>query len=457
MKKPILKLMLMLCLINVYGQNVKIKKDVLSIDKKDICKFKETERNHYTVQDLDSHTVFNIEFESETVATLDGDAMFSYLKFKKPDSDAVYYCDYDLTDIKISFSGDKTLARHLISKNQFLNENGINYVKTEDFFSKPQPRNIEIEEKTKLYKIAYQEVEDFNLKIVGNKIYKVGEKDTLVGSFKFEAIPNFNDTRIKFFDAKGFFTATYELGNIIFFDSNKIKFKLISRDNTENVKRVVERMIIAGYTLGDMQSKKAQIRLENHREEVKAEKKTSSNIYNEKATVYNEDGSTVNGEITLEFYELESQKSGMSSIQNYGGVASLKAANETGKYSTKNYKAKEGLRFCIDATNECYRGVKTNGLTAPKFNLEIDVSGSLKLYESKFANYYIIKKEDTEKGLIVDPYALFKGDNSKKMFEDIFEYLSDCPSLKNSLDISNIDLKNVDDLKKIVTTYNNCK
>jgi hypothetical protein len=258
------------------------------------------------------------------------------------------------------------------------------------------------------------------------------------------------------FDATGFLTATYELGTIIFFDGNSIKFKAHSNNNLDNAQRVIERMIIAGYTLGDMQAIKATIRINNNREAVKSEKKTSANIYKEKATVYDSEGNTIEGELTLEFKELASQTSNVSSLKNYGGVATLKTIKDNGKYKYTDYKAKDGVRLCLMATDDCYQGISTKGMTAPKFNLEVETSGKLKLYKSEAFNYYVIKKETAEKGLIISASAMFKDDNSEKMFQNIFAYLDDCPGLKETLDTSEINLKEEDDLIKILSAYNNC-
>jgi len=172
----------------------------------------------------------------------------------------------------MSFSGKKTLVRHLIKKNQFLNKDGINYTKIEDFFSEPRPRSSKMGEKIAQYKDAYQAVEDFNLKIEGYKIIKKGEKDILVGSYKI-VLPKENTgfTKIKVFDAKGFLTGTHIGSSIRLFDGNKIKFIAISNNNVKNAKKVIKRMIIAGYTLGDMQTKKANIRIKNHKNKVKSE------------------------------------------------------------------------------------------------------------------------------------------------------------------------------------------
>jgi len=312
--KTIIKIALLLFVVNLYSQKVKIKKEIVLIEKKEVCKLIEKEKNHYKLQSLEGKEVLDFEFESNTIETLEGDKQFDFLKFKN--NEQVYYSDYDLSGIKMSFSGKKTLVRYLIKKSQFLNKDGINYTKIEDFFSKPRPRNREMEDKIAQYKDAYQVVEDFNLKFEGNKILKKGEKDILVGSYKI-ILPKENTgfTKIKVFDAKGFLTGTHIGTSINLFDGNKIKFITISNDEVKNAKKIIKRMIIAGYTLGDMQAKKTKIRIQNHKNKIKSEMKESVNIYNQKAIVYDKNGEKIQGEITLEFKELDSQKkSGMSNL-----------------------------------------------------------------------------------------------------------------------------------------------
>lgn len=455
--KTTIKMLMLFCFVGVYSQNVKVKKDKVFIEKQEVCKLVTINRNHYEIQDLSGKPIFNFQVEIEIVTTLDGEEQFEFLKFKKPNDDEVYYSDYDLSDLKISFSTERTLIRHLIKKNEFLSNSSINYDKINSFFSQPQPRSKEMEQKQELFQEAYKYVEAFNLRFNGNEILKVvEEKDTLVGAYKIRHDKS-GFTAIHIYDAKAFLTATHKAGTISLFDGNRIKFKIFSRDENENAHKIVERMIIAGYTLGDMQAVKADIIIKKHKEDVKAEKQTSVNIYEQEATVYDAEGNTIKGELTLEFYELESQKSGISSLNNYGGVATLKTIEENGKYKYTDYKAKDGIKICLETSGKCFQGIRTIGITPPKFNEEVDVTGKLKLYKSKSFNYYVIKKEDTEKGLIVSASTLFKSNNSEKMLQDMFEYLSDCPSLKDKLVASEIDLKSEAEIKQIVTTYNTCK
>jgi hypothetical protein len=51
---------------------------------------------------------------------------------------------------------------------------------------------------------------------------------------------------------------------------------------------------------------------------------------------------------------------------------------------------------------------------------------------------------------------MFQKENSIKQFEEVYEYLSDCPAIKDSINPSTIDLKKVADLEKIITAYNSC-
>lgn len=457
--KTTIKLITLLLVVNVYSQKIKIKKEIVLIDKKEVCKLVEKERGHYNLQSLDGKEVLDFEFESKTIETLEGDKQFDFLKFKNKTDNQIYYCDYDISGLKSSFSGEKTLVRHLIKKNQFLSKDKINYTKIKEFFSQPRPRNSDMEEEISKYKAAYKAVTDFKLKFDGRKILKKGdEKDIFVGSYKVETSKKTGFTTIKVFDAKGFLTGTYVVGtsSITLFDRNNIKYRVTSRDNVENAQKIIKRMIIAGYTLGDMKNKKANIRIANHKNEVRSEMKNSVNIYKKKAIVY-ADGEKITGKVTLEFKELNSQKSGISNLKNYGGVATLETIKENGKKKFKDYKAKDGVKICFNVSKKCYQGITTKGMMAPKFNLEIDVTGKLKLYKSKSFNYYVFKKDNAEKGLIITASVMFKEDNSKKMFEKIFEYLDDCPNLKDNLNTSEINLKSEDDLIKIVKAYNSCK
>ncbi len=463
--KKVFKIIALLGIVNLYSQDVKVKKNIVLIEKNEVCKLIKLEKNHYEIQDLNENKIFSFQIEEESITALRGLETFKYLKFSKPNDSQIYYSDYATKDLKFSFNYETTIIRHLISENEFISESGINYNKLKDFFSQPRPRSKTLEQKVAEYKEAYKVITDINLKFDNNQIIKGGAQDTFIGTYKFESVPNpnginsislSNNKLIKIFDATGFLTATYAGNTIRLFDRNEIKFYAVSNDNIENAQKVVERMIIGGYTLGDMQTKIANINRKKRQEILRDEMRNSDNIYNKKAIVYDAQGNTTEGVITLEFYELENKKSGMSSLNNYGGVATLKTLKENGNYTYTTYKAKDGVKICLEETGECYKGISTKGMKAPKFNLEIEVSGNLKLYKSITNEYYIIKKDTSENGLILVASTVLKKDNSENMFEDLFEYLNDCTGLKETLNTSEIDAKNEDDLMKIVTIYNSC-
>ncbi len=452
-------LSVLLCVMATYGQNVKVKKNKVLLDKKEICQFEEVKRNVYNISDLEGKQAIHIEHIVETRMTLEGEKMFRFLEFTKPGSDEIYYSDYILKGLKFSLSGRKTILRHLIKKNEFLNEKGINREKLDEFFSKSQPRSPEMEEKVAAYKKAYKAVEDYNLRIVKKRVFQKKEsEDVAMGSYAIKYLKNPERIEIWIYDATGFLTATYKMGRIVLFDGESIKFRTLSRIQNDIARMVIKRMIIAGYTLGDMQAKKLDLRIKNKQNAILVDKKSSNNIYNEPATVTDEEGNTIKGEITIEFEELNASKSGMSSLKNYGGVATLKTVKENGKFKYRDYKAKNGVRICIDATNKCFLGMKANDAFSSKFNEEIQITDNLSLYKSHFFNNtYYFKKKDKKKALKIKSASLFIKNYSVKMFEKINAYLSDCSIFPESINQAEIDLEKLDDLKKIISVYNNCK
>ncbi len=251
--KAIVKIMMMFCVINIIAQKVKIKKGILSIDKVEVCQFQKVKTNTYDINDLEGKPVLKLVLKADTAETLQGDERLSQIKFSNTKDSDFYYSAYDLKGLKFSLSTEKTLARHLIKKNQFLSKDGINYKNIEEFFSVPRSENKEIVNKFNEYEKAYQSVEDFDLKIDGKNIIK-GE--VIVGYYKIEYQNNPEKIIIRVFDAKNFLTATYDLGYIVFFDNKKVKFILLGNNQNDNAVRVIERMIIAGYTLGDTLAKK---------------------------------------------------------------------------------------------------------------------------------------------------------------------------------------------------------
>lgn len=457
MKKKLLIATLFLISISTIAQDVKVKKDILSLNKNEVCKLIKIELNHYDLKDLNDKDILSFKVESENIISLKGDETFKFFKFSKPNNNDVYFCDYDNTGLKFSLSNEKNIVRHLVKKNEFISDTGINYDKINDFFAEPRPRNSSVDEKIAQFKEAYKVVKDFDLKFDKNNIIKGGAEDIIIGHYKTNYNSSTKQTIVKVYDATNFLTGTYQKGKISLFNKNSIDYTLKSTNSDEIAKRVIERMIMSGYTLGDMQTKQFNINRENHKNEVLAEMKTSDNIYKKEATVYTAEGEKIEGILTLEFYELESEKSGMSSLQNYGGVASLKTKKENGKDKYTTYKAKDGVKICLKESGDCYAGIATKGVTGPKFNLIVNDTENLKLYKSITSKYHILKKDSEEKGIIVEGSTIFKKDNSEKMFEKLFEYLNDCPTLKDNLNTSEINLDEAEGLKKIITAYKNCK
>jgi len=456
--KPIFSLILLFFIVIANAQKVKVKNNILSIDKTEVAQLSQDDDKVYTVSTLEGKEVFKFAYEVQDIHTIDGDKTFQFLRFYKPNDTTPYYADYDISGLKFSLSNQKTHVRHLVAKNGFLSNSGINSDKVNAFFSDPKPINPELQNQKKVYEEAYKVVEAFNLKIDGNKIYKVEDEPIFIGSYKVDINKDSKFRTIKVFDAKGFLTGTHQVSTILLFDGNKIKYTLTSRDNERNAERLIERMIIGGYVLGDMKAIKADILREQKVEAINEEKKTSANIYGKEAILYTQEGEEIDGVVTLEFEELESEKSGMASLKNYGGVVTLKTVKENGKFKYKDYKAKDNARFCLKDTEECYTGFPTLGFGGAKFYIDIKTEGELKLYESVlYSNSYIIKKDDAEKGLIISTSSLFKSDNSEKMFEKLYEYLSDCPTLKESLSGKSLDLDKEEDLKTILAVYNSCK
>lgn len=456
------KILLLLVFISsfLYSQKIKIKNNILFIEKNEVCRFEKEDNTHYKLSNLEGDLVFNLAFLSEQIETMEGTKTFKYLVFSRPKSKDKYYSDYDISGLKISFNGQKTIVRHLLEKNHFLNENSINYDKINTFFSQLQPKSTLAAEKAKEFEQAYATISDFNLAFDNNKIIrKAKPEDIYIGKYKIsmktqgkQQIPV-----LKVYDAKNFLTVTYEQENILFFDGNSAKYSLgVERLTPEQAKKIITRMVIYGYTLGDMQETKHQAMQNKKAKQVAIEKQYYNNIYNERATIYDNMGTKMaEGIATLEFEEMKSKQSGMTSIQNYGGVVTLQTTDSKGKKKYKDYKAKEGLRVCIESTGRCYQGIKTGGLSAPKFNEEVKVLENVGLYKSQY-NYYIIKKINQQKGLIVRTKELFKGDVSDKILNNILQYLNDCPKLKEKINFSEVDLDKEEDLIHIVTTYSNC-
>ncbi len=470
---PLKALLSILCITfacRVVAQKIKIKRDVVRIDKQEVCKIKKVPHQFFEICTLEGKPLFQVQREVQTaVATHEGYQSLLHIRFKKPTSDTLYYAKHNFEGLPFTLNSKKMFIRFLSKKMQFINEKGINYDKINEFFSKSRPKNDRIDNAEQAYKEAYDSIiPKMGMWIEGNRIYRIKEKkyrknpkDTAryMGHFRI-----YNDEKSGFYsysvyDAKRMLTALHQHHYFQFFDGLQLNFALDPyKQPIEHIRKIIDRIMIAGYTLEDMRSTKSRIIRKIRKRKAEKAKETSDNIYNQEAIVYTLQGEKINeGLLTLEFNELLPKKSRFN-IHSIGSEAMLVTTRPDSTQQTTFYKArKDAVRIYLKATDSYYRGVRTNGLTATKFNKELMVGGALELYKSMAFGYFILKKRDEDKGLIVSKGALFKEDNTTAVVEQIAAYLEDCPNIKEKLTALALDYAKESEVKKVVELYHQCQ
>jgi len=479
--KKITCILLLLLSATVMAQKIKIKKGKLLIDKKEVCLFEKKENRSYLVSNLDGSKEFMVTVASEKGETLEGEKQVSQVKYWRPDTEEFYYSDYDTTGLKFTFSASKFLASFLFHKKEFITKEGIDKELIQNFFSSPKPKNDVLVRLENEYQKEISKIIGFGLVVEKDRFYKVRTDEELarlnvkgnkekyrrkyLGKFlvqydKFDQI-----TLLNIFDATSFSVAQYNTIHLNLFDGKSIKYirNDLSKINFEtSARKILERLIIEGYTFGDT---RGDIRNQKLKEEalVKKQKKEAAlkkelnetvNIYNQQAIVYTSEG-VVEGKGNLEFSELKSIKhKGMLNLSSYGGDVVLESADPKNPYKKRFYKAKDGVRVYFKNLDEYYVGVDLMK-GKMKFNKEIEIGGPLELYFSPKYNYYILKRKDQEKGIslpVLDPLTKFN--MVKKSLNRIDEYFSDKSDFLKSNTLGGSDLLSELVLKEFVRKYN---
>ncbi|AUC81830.1 hypothetical protein [Lacinutrix sp. Bg11-31] len=483
MKKIIFTLLLVLPLLT-FGQKIKLKKGLLTIDGNAVAKVNDDTRNFYKFKTLDGEKVFDVAFKGLSASNLEG---FQWLEMTSVDG-KVTEIPYEV--LMTSFNTTKLIVKLLSSKYELLDASGLKTDKIAAFFA--QEREKLSDKYTKAVVSAKADaatrqkaIGAYNphVKDNGTVVFGGSQGTKIVGKVIYQMNPN----RTSYYVAKdldGITVATasgcstctettvktytdqefsYDYGS---------KTMMTGRFSNSQAKIFIEELVGRGYKLGREAKTKGR---ELRNEKVKIAKENSINLYGVSGSATDKEGEVFEGTLYAIFEKLsldESQtQSGIAdidAIDNYGKTVSVKYTNAKGRKRTKKLMAKQGASFCTEIEGEkaCFYGMKTKGNALKKlsnamslgfnnsyFYKEVkEINGHQLLVKPGDKDIYVIKFKNKDAGFMID------GRNNEKASEAFSKFLKeDCKTLSEDIENNEFDLKNVENLINIIEEYDACK
>ena len=483
MKKIIFTLLLVLPILT-FGQKIKIKKGLLTIDGKSVAMVDDDTRNFYKFKTLEGEKVFDVTFKGLSASNLEG---FQWLEMTSADG-KVTEIPYEV--LMTSFNTTKLIVKLLSSKYELLDSSGLKTNKIADFFAQEREKlsdkytkavvsaKADAAARQKAIGVYSPHVKDNGTvvfggsqgtKIVGKVVYQMNANRTSnyvakdldgITVATASGCSTCTETKVKTYTDEEF---SYDYGS---------RTMMTGRFSNSQAKLFIEELVGRGYKLGrEAKTKGKQLR----NEKIKIAKENSTNLYGVPGSVTDKDGVVYEGTIYAVFEVLvidpSQRESGMAEldmIDNYGKTVNVKYKNAKGRTRTKKLMARQGTSFCteIDGENVCFYGMKTKGNALKKlsnamslgfnnsyFYKEVkEINGHQLLIKPGNEEIYVIKFKNKDSGFMID------GRNNETISEAFAKFLKDdCKTLSEDLKNNEFDLKNVDNLINIIEEYDACK
>ncbi len=475
MKKIILALLITLPLLS-FGQKIKVKKGVITFDKKEVAKVNDDVRNLYKFSTLKGEKAFDVEFKGMSASNLEG---FQWLEMTSAEGKKTEI-PYEV--LMTSFSVTKLIIKLISEKYELISTNGIDMAKVAEFFAVEREM---LSDKYAKAVVSAKTDEAERQKTVGKynpfvkddgTILFGGSRGTKIAGKVYYSQNTYTVQdldRITVGTAKGCSTCT-DVDATTYTDE-EFKFDHGSRTmmtgkfSRSFAQIFVEELLGRGYQLGH-EAKAYKSRL--NKERVKVAKEQSINLYGVDGSIIDEDGKTYKGTIYVIFEKLEinpaDQQSGLSdmnSIDKFGKFVSVKYKNEKNRERIKKFSAKDNTRFCADdkGTEKCFMGMKTKGNALKKlsnasnfgfdnsyfYEIIYENNGHMVLSKPGKEGTYVLKFSDQKNGFMIDSRK------NDKVSAKLAKYISNCKGLAEDIGNGEFDLSNLDNLKQIVDEY--CK
>lgn len=479
MKKSLLILLLLPIL--AFGQRIKIKKNKLLFDKKEVAIFESPERNHYSFSYLSGEKAFDVAYKALSVSSIQD---HQYLEMVSADGIKTEI-PYEI--LQASFNSKKIIIRLLAQKYNLIDSDGINKANVEAFFA--EDREMLSEKYMKVAAAAKLEADErkktvgrykpyvkpngtitfggsHGTKVVGKVYYSASEKSYNITDLDGIRVATARETSKIGSTAAQVKTYTDET-----FEYDKgSKTMFTNRFSRTFAQLFVEEMVGRGYVFG-RQAKKYKSDL--RKEKIKIAKENSVNLYGVPGTITDKKGKVYKGTVYVVFEKLEIEPgqrvSGIhdtNSIDKYGKYISIKYKNDKGRSRIKKFSAKDGISFTAidEGVEKTFFGMKTKGNAMKKisnaasfgFNNSYfyekiyEDQGNMLLIKPGEEGTYVIKVKDQKTGFMIDDRK------NEKISKAMAKYLSKCKQLTSDLKAGEFDVKMEENLKQIIQEYNDC-
>lgn len=478
--------------------DIKFKKNILLINGEETLyleKYKDNNEDAFralSFKTLSGKELFRTACFSESV-----DGYVNDLFLRLDDGKITNEINVENKDLNL-FKYKVSLVSFLANKFQFFNEEGINEEKIELFFSKQLEREDRYADRRQK---ANQKKQNYEaIKPKATETYDEALGYTIISNVTnepigyYKVVPyssgDYKSYGIEIFDLDGIRNMTIlpnttkgsMFTHIDTFNGKKISLPLNGpsytvKNPTSYVDELLKEITKEGYTLGHQATEFSQYKKEKKAGEIQELKDNSVNIYSKKGYLIDEKGERYEGEITIPFEYIEhpdDSNSGMVDTKESKAGQEVYVAylNTKGKKKSKTFVSKKGVRFCIEETGKCYKGLgikgqgaalAAGGLSSLNFDTsffyeEIYLGKNISIYHdiTSSKDRYVIWSHKEKKGLEVNPSNLLANAEKTdvKNREKLTEYLSTCSKIKE--EIQEIDLNSKQDLLNLVKKFDNC-
>ena len=484
MKLQLLLIMLLSSILLKAQPNVKVKKEIISLDNIEVGKIKSPYRNFWDFTDLNDKKLFSVKYAG---ASANSTETFTWLEIESSDKSEKAFIPYEV--LVTAFNVDRIIAHLLIVKYNIYNNKGIDNIALDKLF-KENTEDLSI----KYGKIvseakAGEEIKNSEVQAIKTEYApKVSNDGTIsftrprnriVGSVTTQQcnIANTKSPCIKLYDLNNsFIAAVYPSTSINTSTVETYKGEIFTfKSHTSPVttplphaEMLLPELINKGYLFGYQQQAEAQ-RL--HNTKVRQAINESENIYNQQGYVIDDKGNKIEGYISIAFQILDVNRTGnvlpATGPDNFGKTVYIKYINEKNKERIASFKARENVTFCIkkDGTEVCYEGMQVYGEAFKKLQ-NMDALNFDHAYFYQVLNKYekitllqdpvekekfVLKLPNEKKGQMIDNRS------SEKLLKSVSDYLSACKTLSDEIKNNGFDLKLQSNLEKIAEEYNICK
>lgn len=476
--------------VQLNAQKVKVKKDVIVVDKKETPLRVTANGSEFTFTDTGSGNVFiTANLEKYKV---DEEKSFEWLVLKSENSE--HENEVDMKYVSFTLSTKKAIAEFLMKEMNFFDASGaVNTDNINTFFSEKRERASksefdELVTSVKENAAEYKATESLEI-YVDSELKEITRKGDKIGTYRFA---DAGTLIIRDLDNYKIGTITQGISGevniasklltspIVYNTKNKFSAtdKYATRDFViEAVRRMHTRGLELGHSAKETVAKVSEEAKAEAIESYKEAKANSANIYNQLGYGIDDKGERYEGKVTMLFEDIKDPTDPLANgtIVNLGGDGIGKKVNiiylnEKDKEKTKTLSAKKNSRFCVfdeNGNETCYVGVKikSNGLLAGSgdalsiggagalFMKEVYKEGKGIIYQEFPSNKYYIKVDGQEKVFDFTFGSLIK---EEKKIAKLKAYLNGCNYGDGTYDEASF--LEIEKVKELINFYNNsCK